>query len=84
MNFNENEIKVIKSLVNEMKICTGGEFGYLPDADRCGMSKHQFSGYISDLVKKDVFEFLDTDSTEDYKGQFALTEEIYNQFKESK
>jgi hypothetical protein len=83
MELNENETTVLKSLIKEMDDCTGGEFGYLPDADRCEFNKHQFAGYISILKQKDCFEYLDTDSGENYEGQFAIKQQIYNEYKKN-
>lgn len=73
---NENETKVLKALQIEEKLCSGGEFGYLPDVDRVGFSKHEFAGYIGSLTKKNVFEYIDTDSGEEYEGQYSLNQEF--------
>ena len=54
VTFNENETKVLKSLIAQAEECTGGEFGYLPNADKCGLSANQFAGYISALQTKGV------------------------------
>lgn len=69
---NETEQKILKSLQDQVQDCTGGEFGYLPDADRCGLSENQFKGYVSQLVQKGYFEYLDTNYSSDYGGQYAL------------
>lgn len=69
---NQNEKQVLISLYQETLGCTGGEFGYIEDADRCGLTKHQFAGYVGQLAKKGCFEFLDSEM----HGQFALREHI--------
>jgi len=81
VTFNENEVKVLKSLANEMNDCTGGEFGYIQDADRGDFTKHEFAGYIGCLQQKGCFDYIDTMSKEVYKGQFSLKEDMYNQYK---
>ena len=78
-NFNNNEKLVLKALAGEMKACTGGDFGYLSDADKCGLSKHEFAGYLGSLQKKGVFDYIDTDYSTDYGGQFALKSDIYDE-----
>ena len=80
-NFNENETKVLKALAEEMKNYTNGEFGYMGDAKRGEFSKHEFAGYVGSIFKKGAFEYLDNTSGEDYEGQFALKEEIYEAYK---
>jgi hypothetical protein len=72
---NENELSVLKSLIRQEQDCTGGEFGYLGDADNCGFSKHEFAGYISSLQKKGIFEYLDTDYSTDYGGKYYIKQE---------
>ena len=79
--FNSNEVKVLKSLANEMTDCTSGEFGYIQDAYRGEFTKHEFAGYIGILSQKNCFDYIDTISKEVYRGQFALKEDIYKQFK---
>jgi len=73
---NENETKVLISLNNEANECTGGEFGYISDAKKCGFNRNEFAGYVSALKAKGVFEYLDTDSGQDYQGQFAINTEF--------
>ena len=70
--FNENEIKVIELLREEVKNCTGDEFGYMSDCSRGEFTKHQFAGYISSLKSKNVFEYL----SNDFDGQFALNNDF--------
>lgn len=77
--FNENEVNVLNALANEMTYLTGGQFGNMNNVNRGNLTTHQFAGYISDLNKKGTFKYIST--TTDYRGQFALTEDIYNQFK---
>jgi len=74
INLNENESKVLQSLINQVKECTGDEFGYIEDANRCGLTKHQFAGYISSLSQKGIFEYL----TDEFGGQYAIKEEFFN------
>lgn len=76
MEFNTNEQTVLNALIKEAKDCTGGEFGYMPDVDRCGFSKHQFAGYIGDLRKKGVFSHLDISKDEIYSGQYIIIPEL--------
>jgi hypothetical protein len=80
LNLNENETKVLKALAAQMQDCTGGEFGYINDTDRCGLSKHEFAGYIGSLTKKDVFEYIEPLEHLKSAVQFILKEEIYEQY----
>ncbi len=43
VKFNPTELKVLKALYEQAQECTGGEFGYMPDVDRCGLTPKQFS-----------------------------------------
>jgi hypothetical protein len=74
VNLNQTEKQVLKALYQETLGCTGGEFGYIEDTDRCGLTKHQFAGYIGQLVKKGCFEYLD----DEFHGQFTLTDDARN------
>lgn len=55
---NEIELKVLAALNKQAQDCAGGDFGYMPNVDRCGLTKHQFAGYISQLEQKGVFEYV--------------------------
>lgn len=72
--FNKTEQRVFDALVKQANECTGGEFGYLPDTDKCGLTDNQFAGYISALKAKGVFEYIDTDYGNTYGGQYAINE----------
>ena len=78
-DLNENEVTILRSLVDQMFAGTGGEFGFLEEVDRGKFSKHEFAGYISALQKKGAFDYLDK-TTGDYKGQYAIHEYVINQF----
>ena len=71
-NLNQTEKQVLEALYQETLGCAGGEFGYIEDVDRCGLTKHQFAGYVGQLTKKGCFEYIDAET----HGQFALTEHI--------
>jgi hypothetical protein len=75
-NLNQIEKQVLLALYQETLGCTGGEFGYIEDTDRCGLSKHQFAGYIGQLAKKECFDYIDSET----HGQFALREHIKESF----
>lgn len=79
-DLNDNEVLVLRALVNQMLKCTGGEFGYMGHVDKGDFTKHQFAGYISSLKEKGAFEYLDNLSSEEYEGQYAIKEYIMNQF----
>jgi hypothetical protein len=55
---NENELKVLKSLVSS-SADTGHDFGWTDEHDDCGFSKHQMAGYISQLSQKEYIELYD-------------------------
>jgi len=57
-DLNENEIKVLKSLVNSSS-GNGHDFGFTDEYEECGFSKHQMAGYIGSLVKKDYLDVTD-------------------------
>lgn len=71
---NDNEKKVLSALNAQADSYTGGEFGFMPQVDKCGMSDSQFAGYISSLEAKGVFEYNDKTGGS-YKGQFAINKE---------
>lgn len=72
-NLNPNELKVLKSLIQQVKHCTGDEFGYMEDVERGEFSKHEFAGYISSLKAKNIFKYID----HDLSGQFAINDEYF-------
>lgn len=76
--FNANEVAVLKLLAAEMTKCTGGEFGFIIDCKKGQFNKNQFAGYISDLSAKECFEYLMRNERD---GQFALTAELYKEYK---
>lgn len=59
---NENEIKVLKSLVNS-SAGNGHDFGFTDEWVECGLSPKQMSGYIGDLSKKGYLN-LNADSND--------------------
>lgn len=84
LRLNPTEEAVLKSLFNQMMDCTGGEFGYTSDADKCGLSKHEFAGYVSALQAKGVFEYLQPLEHMKNVAQYALTEEVMEFCKDQK
>ncbi len=75
LNLNENETKVLKSLIEQMNDCTGGEFGYINDADRCGLTPHEFAGYVGSLTKKGLFDYIEPLEHLKSAVQYAIKEE---------
>lgn len=74
---NKTELEVLISLYNETLECTGGEFGFASDARKSTkLNKNEFAGYISALKSKGVFEYLDTDYSTTYGGQFEFVEDV--------
>lgn len=74
---NENEIKVLKSLVDSSE-GSGHDFGFTDEYEDCGFTKHQMAGYIGQLSKKgyiDLYapEGVVSDGPIDYM-QFVFTE----------
>ena len=61
-NLNENEIKVLKSLVASSS-GNGHDFGWTDEYEECGFTKHQMAGYIGQLSQKGFIEL--TDHSED-------------------
>lgn len=57
-DLNENELKVLKSLVNS-SAGNGHDFGWTDEYQDCGFSKHQMAGYIGQLVQKDFIRVYD-------------------------
>jgi hypothetical protein len=57
-DLNENELKVLKSLVNS-SACNGHDFGWTDEYQDCGFTKHQMAGYIGQLVQKDYIRVED-------------------------
>lgn len=51
---NETELKVFKAMADEVLTVSGGDFGFMESVDRCGLSKHQFAGFVGSLVKKNL------------------------------
>lgn len=75
IQLNTNETKVLTSLYNQTMDCTGGEFGFTSDADKCGFNKNEFAGYVSSLQTKGCFEYLEPLEHMKNVAQYALTEE---------
>ena len=68
---NENEIKILNAVKDEIVECTRSEFGISDDVKCEGFTKNQIKGYLSQLVqKKYIVIFTD----EDYDGQMFLTD----------
>ena len=77
VTLNENEKSVLAALNAQANDYTGGQFGFMPSVNKCGMTDKQFAGYISALDAKNVFEYNDkTGGT--YNGQFAINAEFKN------
>ena len=72
---NKKETMVLVALNSAANLSTGGQFGHLNDVNRCGLTHNEFSGYISALQKKSIFEYLDNTSNDHYRGQYAINEE---------
>lgn len=67
-NLNEQEIKVLECLGQQVIDCTGNEFGYISDTKTpIGMTRNQFKGYVGSLVKKRYIIICD-----ELDGQFIL------------
>ena len=49
---NENEVKVLIAVFDEIMDCTNGEFGYTDDLTVDGLTTNQIKGYLSQLVQK--------------------------------
>lgn len=82
-NLNEAEKKVLDALYSDT-MNAGGDFGFLDEVDRCGLTKHQFAGYIGSLRKKGAFEYIDNDQVVNGKkleGQFGLNQEYLRALK---
>ena len=66
---NDNEFKVLLSLIKQVIECTGNEFGYTEDVlIPEGITKNQLKGYISDLSKKGYITSPDSD----WNGQYEM------------
>jgi hypothetical protein len=76
-SFTSKELTVLKALWQEELDCTGGDFGYLLDA-KTDFSKYEFAGLVGSLTVKGVFDYLDTDYSNTYGGQFHLTDDTVN------
>lgn len=74
LNLNPIEAKVLRSLNLQATDYTGGEFGFMPYVNKCGLSDHQFAGYISALEAKGVFAY-NNKTCGSYNGQFAIKPE---------
>ena len=64
---NETETKVLKLIVALAEDETGGEFTWASDVtyacqDKLNINKHQASGYISSLCKKEIISTFEVDS----------------------
>lgn len=73
ITLNEKEALVLFSLNEQAKGYTGGQFGFMPQVKKCGLSDREFAGYISSLKAKGAFEYLDNNGGI-YNGQFAINE----------
>lgn len=73
-SLNATEKEILQAMYNEVVACTGDEFGYMEDVSRCGLSKHQFAGYVGSLMKKGAIDYI----SEELSGQFALTIEAFD------
>lgn len=74
-DLNENEIKVLKSLIRSSS-GNGHDFGWTDEYDEIGLSKHQMAGYIGQLSTKGYISLSDhsTDpGTECNDVQFNFT-----------
>lgn len=72
---NENELKVLKSLVAS-SAGNGHDFGFTDEYTDCGLSKHQMAGYIGSLSRKDyisLYDLSDDPGTECFAVQFNFT-----------
>jgi len=49
---NEKEVIVLNACVEEVKGCTGTEFGYSDEVSVSGMNKKEVAGYLSQLSQK--------------------------------
>lgn len=56
---NENEIKVLMSVVDSIRDCTGNEFGFTEDVKVEGLTKNQIKGYLSQLQQKKMIHIFD-------------------------
>jgi hypothetical protein len=57
-DLNENELKVLKSLVNS-SACNGHDFGWTDEYEDCGLTAHQMAGYIGQLSTKGYIRCTD-------------------------
>ena len=74
-DLNENELKVLKSLVKS-SAGNGHDFGWTDEYQYCGFNQHQMAGYISQLVQKDYIRTEDLSNdpgTECNDTQFYFT-----------
>ncbi len=74
-NLNENEMKVLKSLVNSSS-GNGHDFGWTDEYEDCGLTKHQMAGYIGSLSTKgyiDLYDHSGDPGTECNSVQFNFT-----------
>jgi len=67
---NENEMKVLKSLVNS-SAGNGHDFGFTDEYEDCGFSKHQMAGYIGQLSTKDYIDLCDYNDDPGVDGNFV-------------
>ena len=83
-DLNENELKVLKSLVNS-SAGNGHDFGWTDEYEDCGFTKHQMAGYIGQLTQKDYIRcshLSDDPGVECNDVQFNFTlkaEELLNE-----
>jgi len=68
ISLNLNEQAVLRATIEEVRKCTGGEFGYTEDIKVEGISKNSLKGYLSQLVQKGLI----TSPDEVYHGQFQI------------
>lgn len=79
-NLNENELNVLKSLVDS-SAGNGHDFGFTDEYIDCGLTKHQMAGYIGQLSKKgyiDLYDLSDDPGCECNGVQFKFTEKAMN------
>ena len=52
MKLNEQEIEALSLVAQQIRDCTGGEFGYIDEIRTEVFTKHQLAGYASQLSQK--------------------------------
>ena len=73
-NLNDNEIKVLKSIVLASDDSTGGEFTYFDEVMEfiSDINENQVKGYFSQLLQKDYIHISDDEYSQISRGNLGI------------